>query len=306
MHENNTWWVKAHRELSPHDNSRLNPLVIDTRIQLVDNQQSVMDIAVDAVHKIVREYPGPYTVLASGGIDSQVAIWAWKQSGIPFNIVHYSYNGLNSHDTETLLEFCRNNQLRNSIMSFDAMAFIKSDELIKYAIKYDCSSPQILTYVKLTELHSETVIMSGNYINDDGCGLNHTIMALQRHTEYKKNFIPFFLLSTPELAYAFIKTDRQQKISNFAKFGERNFYIAKCETYESAGVPIVRQTSKFTGFERIKELFDGHHVPYNLRIKYGTKESKRSFDFLYRYSLYDYIGEYSEHTTTLINNDTRN
>jgi hypothetical protein len=289
------WWIKYSRQSIPNPNDRLNALNINA--PKPNGSLSGMEAAINSVLEIVRTREAPYTLLVSGGVDSQVMMLAWQFSGVNFKIVHYSYNGMNDFDTETLIEFCAKHNLPFTIKNFDARSFIDSPELIEYAKRYDCSSPQILTYIKLAEQHTETVIMSGNSINREHCGLNYTILALDRFANMNKNnFIPFFLLYSPELAYAFYDGDMKFRVKYIKEHGTINAYFAKCESYREQGFDIVCQDKKFTGFENIKDEFDNIQVSNIIKMKYRNFASKRTFDFLFRYSLYEHINLYTEQT----------
>jgi hypothetical protein len=294
-------WIKYYQKETPNSNVRLNPLIIDARYNLDKFSINAVDAAIDAVNKIVENYPPPYTLLVSGGIDSQCMVLAWKFSKHPFKIVHYSYGDQSiSEDINTLKIFCKKHALQYECRNFDALSFIQSNDLIQYAIKYDCSSPQILSYIKFTEQHNETVLLSGNFINGKHCGLNYTILALDRFSKIKTNVIPFFLLSTPKLAYAFYNNDN---IANTYQINQNNNfdnYKSKCLAYKLSGFDIVEQDKKYTGFEQVKNYFDSHEVLDSLRLKYSNFDSKRPFDFKFRYSLYDIIGPYSELTELIL------
>lgn len=282
-------WFKSYRDY--HKNPRLGRFVIDLTGAELKEFNSAIDVALDAVHEIVKTHPAPYTLLVSGGADSQAMIYVWKLSNIPFRVVHYNYLGLNYHDTEFLIKFCQYYQVPYEIIDFDAVSFITSDLLKDYAKKYDCSSPQILTYIKFTEQHPETAIMSGNIKHYDSIGINYTVFALDRFREQSKaNFVPFFFTSTPSITFLTTYLTNTYPVENTSG------YDIKCDQYSQLGVSIMAQPTKYTGFEKIKELFDNVHVPVYLRIKYKSYDSKRPFDLLYRYALYDHITVYNENT----------
>lgn len=292
------WWLTYYRAKKPNANERLNPLIID--VKRPQSYVPPLNAAIDAVNKIAQNFPPPYNLLVSGGVDSQCTILSWVKSGIPFKITHYSYNGQNAHDTETLLQFCEQNNLDVQIENFDVDNFLNSSEYIELAKKYDVASPHILTYIKLASLHEDTVVMSGNFItNTSGlsAGINYTILGLDRFRLISKsNFIPFFFLYTPELAFAFQDTDIKNQNDLIKRGMDDIIYANKCKTYIDSGFNVIPQKSKMTGFEKIKISYDTAHVPRALVIKYRLEKSKRPFDFLYRYALYDHIGRYNEYT----------
>ena len=299
------WWIDYKWSEKPNKNKRLNPLqIFAPRPEISVNPKMA---AIDAVKKIVDRYPPPYNLLVSGGVDSQCMILAWVRSGVDFTITHYSYNGENSQDTDTLIMFCDIYSLKATIKTFDVREFIVSDEYTELAKKYDCASPHILTYIKLASQHDETVIMSGNFISragDTTAGVNYTILGLDRFRSISKsNFVPFFLLYTPELAHAFYDADINNQNIAVSKGVSNIEYFAKCKTYNESGFGVIPQINKFTGFENIRNSFDDTHVSPKLRMKYKSEKSNRPFDYIFRYSLYDHIGKYSEHTTINMNSN---
>lgn len=287
-------WFSGDWGPTPHEDKRLNPFILDLSGPEVELMPA-RDAGIKAVEAIVDQYPGPYTLLASGGVDSQAMIWFWHITKVPFKVVHYSYLGaLNAEDTRTLVEFCTAIGVPFEVRIFDAFGFIESQELIDYAKEFDCASPHISTYIKLTQQHpNETVIMSGNFVSVDKCGINYTIYGLERYSQQEKpNFVPFFLMSTPELAYAFYRYELDQRILQDSE----DIYVPKLHTYRNATVPIVPQSDKLTGFEQMKEIADAFPVPSRLRLKYSQMVSRRPFDLLYRYALFDHIPKYTEET----------
>lgn len=79
-------------------------------------------------------------------------LYAWKMSGVAFNAVHYTY-GTNTAGTDSVIEFCEKQAIKLDIRTFDAKGFISSKKLVEMAKRYDCTSPQILTYIEFTKQH---------------------------------------------------------------------------------------------------------------------------------------------------------
>lgn len=280
-------WYSTSFATKPNANPRQNYLIVDFSTD-EPLGGSAMENAVNAVNLIVQQHAGPYTLLASGGVDSQAMILAWKQAGVPFSVVHYNY-GTNIEDIETLVSFCCQHGVPVSIRFFEAQEFIESQELIELAKKYDCSSPQILTYIRFTMQHPETCVMAGNFIGLQGGAFNWTIEALQRFAEADKpNFIPFFLTSTPQLAYSFLTREVENKRAMLPDHSE---YEIKVATYRDCGFDVMAQSDKRTGFEAIKALYDSVKPAAKIRLKWAHKPSKRPFDLLYRYSLMDHLAD---------------
>ena len=300
-----SFWIQIYRKSTPSENQRLNELVIDARVDYEITCKPGIAEALDAIKKITEEYPAPYTLFCSGGVDSQAMLWAWHISGVPFRAVHYSYNNLNDHDTDHLKLFCDRYNIHLEIINFDPIEFWKTEEYIELAKKVDCASPHILTYIKMASFHKETCILAGNFLEPEVTSLNYTILGLDRYRKLiKPNFLPFFFLHTPELAYSFLKL----YIKNVDKEEFRKdivimpgwHYQSKCVTYQQSGFPVIPQEAKQSGFEKIKDMLDSEKVPSYLRLKYHSKLSKRPMDLLYRYALHDHIGDYTEKTEVML------
>lgn len=244
--------------------------------------------AIEAVNDIVENYPPPYNLLASGGIDSQAMIYAWKQSGHPFKINTFRYNETyNLHDIKTLPLFCDQENLSYDIIDFDYLKFLEEEYDI-IAKKYQCSSPQISMYIKMASFFNEgTCIYSGNFLSFHGADLTNAILGLYRFslTPEGKNIIPYFFLHTPELAYSI----NQSKLSKHLKYSRANDGYRedpRVDMYHSAGFPVIPQEQKFTGFEKFKEHYDSHDYVLKdskNRFKWHNKESHRPFDWIFRY-----------------------
>ena len=147
---------------------------------------SPLDAAIDAVNKIVATHPAPYTLMCSGGVDSQAMMWAWLKSGHPFNVVSIKYvsNGtwFNDHDLDTLVQFTEKNNIPVTYYEFDIIDFLENGELQKISVANDCQSPHICTYIKMSQLiTSGTILFSGNWLSPDISGLNYTILGCHRY-----------------------------------------------------------------------------------------------------------------------------
>lgn len=298
-------WFKTYRETK---GDRKSPLVFDFSEPENLEVGPALYEAVNAVNRICEVHEGPYTLLVSGGVDSQAMIYAWKKSGKPFSVVHYSY-GDNVEDGITLEAFCMAWGIDYQVRNFDVEQFITSDEYKQMAIKYDCASPHILTYMKLASFHDETVIMGGNYLSTFSTSLNWTILGLDRYRAISKhNFVPFFLCSTPGLSYAFYKSeiDLQLRYRDHVPIalGRDVGYNTKVKAYEFAGFPVIKQSKKLTGFEAIKERYDSCKIDRTTKMRWANMPSKRPFDVIFRYGLFDVLpfGFYSEKNTIIHNN----
>lgn len=253
--------------------------------------------AIEAVNDIVKNYPPPYNLLASGGIDSQAMIYAWKKSNHPFNVYTFRYNDTyNSHDIDTLPLFCEQEGIDYNIVDFDYFKFLEEEYDI-IANNYRCSSPQIAMHIKMASFFSEgTCMYAGNFLGMEAATLTYAILAVYRFSETPegKNVIPYFFLHTPELAYSLNQATKSEKY--FYNENELSDYgnLGKGKKYHTCGFPVIPQSGKFNGFEKFKEHYDSHDYVLKdpkTRLRWQYKPSKRPFDWLFRYPYEDKFGD---------------
>ena len=286
-------------EFSPHFSIDKN-LYIDLR-NITPSPKKLIDIVVDAVIKVTEQFPPPYNLMISGGADSQAMLWCWHKSGIPFNVITVKYLNndgqiLNSHDIDNVNNIKEVYGIDVTYLDFYLIHFLENN-MKDYAVKYQCTSPQITTYMRMSELITEgTVLFSGDFLKTM-LGYTYTILGLKRYADMsKRNLVPFFLLYTPELASAmdlfYVNSVPNDVIQQFTSDKEKMFdYYKKTQAMIKMGIPIIPQFTKFSGFEKVKDLYDNRTDLVNTtdRIKYTNKPSNRFFDIIFRYKLADHI-----------------
>ena len=250
--------------------------------------------------------------MCSGGIDSQAMLWAWYKSNVPFKVVTFRYvddNGdvYNSHDIDYIFEFAKLLNVEVEVKDFAPFPFFET-EMVTYAKKYWCDSPQITLHMKLSEMITEgTVIFSGSFEMTEK--LNYTILGLQRYAiKTSRPIIPFFFKYNQEIGAALYSTPKQVekyfydeavRLSDNGKI--QIHYLLKVRLFHYHGFPIIPQPKKYSGFEKIKDYYD--KIPKLVstleRIKYADKPSKRVFDIVFRYRLADTIGFHIKEPKTL-------
>jgi hypothetical protein len=266
------------------------PFRFDCSNAIISNRP-VLDIATDAIKRITEKYPPPYTLLCTGGIDSQAMAYCWMNSGVPFDIVSITYNrDLNDYDLGELYRFSEKFNLTVKSIDFDMIDFLEN-RLSDYQHKYQCISPQITAYMAMSELVVDgTVLFSGNYITPYNCFLDYTVLGLYRYAmATKRNLIPFFFQHDAELAPAFIPIMQQPGVINKRKSDPSLYktYEDKIKIYHAAGIPVIYQLNKFSGFEKLKEIYDHkqHLISNDDKVEFASvgSFSKRVFDIEFRY-----------------------
>jgi len=245
-----------------------------------------LDAALYTVEKITKTYNPPYTLLLSGGVDSQSMLYAWHKSGVKFNTFSAVFNhNLNEYDLSYLKGFAHYQgiDVRNYV-DFDLFNFLDY-EYPDYVEKYKCGSPHICTIMKLASLVGEgTVVSSGNFIEPGGFRFTRNLCGLLRYaqdTSLPFSFIPLFLMETPELAYSFIDLFPEYE----DQLGKIDQYTIKVDMFTGGGFPVLRQHHKMTGYEEVKQYYDTHfsdRVTPADKLVTGSLVSHRVFDLLYR------------------------
>lgn len=254
----------------------------------------LLEVSTRVINSIAEKYPGPYYLMVTGGVDSQTMLWCWQNSKVPFIPVSIKYldhdnNTVNDHDLVQLTEYAAQFDLKINYEYFQIQHFLENS-LLDYATKYTCTSPQITAHMAFSEIFTDgTVIFSGNFISHS-LSYDYTILGLERYAlRSNRNIIPFFLSYDPELACSIAQFGEIIPVPDLGHSMVQNVYPLKVETLKKAGIPIIPQKMKQTGFEIIKNIYDNYPVPFLDKIKYINKPSKRNFDILFRYKLSDFI-----------------
>jgi hypothetical protein len=260
----------------------------------------LLEVSAKVINDITKNYPEPYYLMVSGGIDSQALLWCWMNSGKNFIPISVRYTGaleykniLNQHDLDELDTFASANNLTIKYIDFNIINFLEND-LEDYAVKYQCTSPQLCTHMKISELVNDgTVIFSGNFMRD--AFYTYTILGLKRYADTSnRNIIPFFFLHDNELAGLRGNNDYDRG------------YKEKVRFYKDLGIPVIPQVNKLTGFEVIKDYYDTRTdltVTGIEKLKYANKDSKRKFDIIFRYRLGEKI-KYQDKIVIVSDNNT--
>ncbi len=255
--------------------------VVDFRINV--NYLPTIDAADITIKKIIENYPPPYYLMVSGGVDSQAMMYCWKQFGknyIPTSVIYN--DGLNQHDLETLDQFSQQESININFINFDLLSFYK----IRYPIladEYQCISPHFGAHLGMAESLPGTIIYSGDRIfPSDVIGpINSANSCLLRASKKTKRIVPYFFIYTPELAYS-LKYELSKKMHPRTN----EIYMEKIYQYQLAGIPVIPQKQKFTGFEKVKDYYDEFHkneVTPKISMMYRLKHSRRTYDLLLRY-----------------------
>lgn len=250
------------------------------------------DLYVQAVRRIVEQYPKPYTLICSGGVDSQAMILAWLQARVPFDVVTARYNGgMNDHDLENLWLLQKRENFAVRVLDLDVLYFHEND-LIDYAVKYDCTSPQVLTHMLICDqINRGTIVSSGCLVTKNGMhgANNYVTFGLHRYSKITgKSMVPFFWMHDIDMMPVFEEVRKSLGIKIEDVVDQATNYDTKCRIYQGAGLDVIPQDLKYNGFEKIKEYYDQFPLDYKTRVLTAGNISQRNYDLRFRYLLERY------------------
>lgn len=227
-------------------------------------------------------------ILFSGGIDSQLAVLAFKKAKVDVDIIFFDFkNDLNIHERDTVKEFADKNSINIIYEKFDIVNFLNRENNI-YGDKYKCASPHFNTHLKFVDICKKSgytgCIVGGRPIKVFKNTKLQVDINLNQNWSYIKyskfnNFsIVDFLLFYPNLSwYLFFK--------NLELFDKQlDSYLRRIRIYESTGVNLIPQCltfpgntgSGYTGFELVKNLYyQLYNNPETFEIKFRTPLSKK-------------------------------
>lgn len=280
----------------------MNPMTITLNVHKTDLEPK--QAAIQSAVKIQDEFPEPFRLLCTGGLDSQAMIECWVQAskitGKKFSIHSFLYNeGCNDYDLVNLEEICTRDNILRYVHDFDLMEFIESGECHEYQLKWLTHSPQMAAHIKMFEyFDTGTVLMSGDFATPEDIGI-----SANHYSEYKyarefnahsnsKKVIPFFLIHDQKVGSSSIEFFRDKTLTLdqyphiYDLIPEPSGYRVKFMKYCSMGFDLIPHAKKYSGFEKFKDYFERFYTTTpKQRLRSYWKGSTRAFDILHRYAL---------------------
>jgi hypothetical protein len=106
-------------------------------------------------------------VLFSGGLDSEATIRACNMNGIPVRALTMDIRlhglSINTHDLYYAEKYCRENAIKQKIITLDATKFFENGEHIKYLEPYHIVEPHVATHFWLFEQALGYPVIGGDW-----------------------------------------------------------------------------------------------------------------------------------------------
>lgn len=237
------------------------------------NDEKLKKWRVDAA-KRCHETLGPFPALCfSGGIDSQAMLHCFAEADLEAHVIIFTFNDdLNKHDVDHAKAYCHTFDIPYREIEFDIVSFLTRDN-IAMSEKYGSLSPHFNTHYRfieiLTHMGYTGVCFGGNapdkHGNDYGKNLGiNEFNWVDCHNKFQIAVQGSFLSFSPELALALAVStptmgDDLPKLSEDWEEYKRlrhQKYEQKIIGYKRIGFDIMRQDTKYTGFEKVKDLFE--------------------------------------------------
>ena len=224
--------------------------------------------------KRCHESLGPFPALCfSGGIDSQAMLHCFAEADLEAHVVIFKYNNdLNKHDVDHAKAYCHTFDIPYREIEFDIVSFLTRDN-VSMTEQYGGFSPQFNTHYRfievLTHMGYTGVCFGGNAPEKHGQEYGKNLEKNQMHwvkcnDKFQIAVQGSFLSFSPELALALAVStpiigqelpDNTTDWEEYKKLRHEK-YQQKIIGYKRIGFDIMPQPTKYTGFEKVKELFE--------------------------------------------------
>ena len=191
---------------------------------------------------------------------------AFCAADVKFDIYFMQFeNELNLYDIQTNILACKNLGLNYKIIEIDIIHFFESGRHLEYAQKYMCQSPQLAAHLWLLDQIDGAPVLAGNpFLRTDLNGGSFFIgLPGDLHCVYFRYLelnnragVPWFFIYSPEMCAAFLRLPISRKLHSERIAVNEYTYAHKCQTYVEAGFKVAARHDKYTGFEKIRELYD--------------------------------------------------
>lgn len=239
------------------------------------DNSSLKQYRIDAAKRCAETLGDNPALCFSGGVDSQAMIQCWLEAELKFDVVIGVFNnGLNRQDSDHAKMFCENHGIPYKTLNIDIVSFLNRNNM-SVSDKYRSISPHFNTHYFIVELLAEQGYSGacfggippfkqhGNY------GTNLT--GAPMHFLKIQSILPIpmqgsFLSFSPELAWAIallceeLKPDLLKSDNLSISWKDRQLltqmrYQQKIDSFLRAGLNIIPQETKYTGFEIVKDYY---------------------------------------------------
>lgn len=257
------------------------------------DETSLRQYRIDAAIKCAEMLGDNPALCLSGGIDSQAMVQCWSEANLKFDVIILTFkNDLNIQDSNHAKMYCNKNNIKYIEIEFDIISFLTRENMT-IGEKYRLCSPHFTTHYRLAEIlfsKGYTGVCFGGatpYNHLEEYGLNfvqNPFHFLKVPDKFDGYFQGSFLSFYPELTWAIaLLTDqftenvmldkKNNEMRDWEQEQKMNHirYLQKTVGYQRAGLNVIPQETKFTGFELVKKYFQdltGDGWTFEKRFRY--------------------------------------
>jgi len=268
-------------------------LPIDFFTNLKFDNISLRQYRIDAAIHCAEALGNKPALCLSGGIDSQAMVQCWKEAELDFDVIILTFkNNLNVQDSNHAKLYCEKNNIKYIEIEFDIISFLTRENM-DIGEKYRLCSPHFTTHYKLAEIlfsKGYTGVCYGgatpyNHLEEYGFNFSQNpFHFLKVSSKFEGIFQGSFLSFYPQLAWSiafltdkFVEDVIVNKEHNKMRIWEDEQrmnhirYLQKITGYQRAGLTVIPQETKYTGFELVKKYFQdltGDGWTFEKRFRY--------------------------------------
>lgn len=212
-------------------------------------------------------------ILSSGGRDSLFVINCFNEANVKFKIAIMDWGKLNEHDTKHAKILCMQLGLDYTLIPFDILSFINSDELYLRAKENNCWAHQILPLLEvIKQIDGIPIVCNGDpfFVNFSKQRFWYDLEVLHVIRKWMINNsitgIPEFFKYTPEQILSFSKELKLDNESRQIKYNLYNEYFDFSVSEKYDGWEIIQKNypklmNKLLGqMEEIKLSYNGVYL----------------------------------------------
>ena len=229
----------------------------------------------------------PITVMYSGGLDSEFVVAAFKESGVPFDVLIARYlNDVNIYDVSHAVIFCENHSIKYKIVDIDLHKFLE-DEIYKIAEFSRPVSSRWTPQMKIAQYVDGLPVMGGgdthcvkkgipeDYepgVSEYPIGTKWYLQEYESETSWDRYMryidrpaVVRWFQYTPELMLAYLNDPVMHELVEDKRIGKLSNWSSKVEILQRA-FPFLQPRIKKHGMEGIDDLFHQLNLDYFYRV----------------------------------------
>lgn len=245
--------------------------------------------------EMMREtYNGPFDVLLSGGIDSEVAVRTFHHLGIKQNVYTFKINNdLNKRDLDSAIHICDELGIKLNIIDFDLKKWVENEAEAIYKKTLMPSVEKLVRFSYYNYLDNIIVLGEGEPYWRRTLGADYSQKSDWKFqlAEYDfmnsmygkltgRTVIGEWYMYTPEVIMSFHKLPIIQRLLNDEFPGKVSSWSSRTEIYRKIW-PTIQDKPKLVGYEHFNHPF---HMPEYLE-EFRNTVIKGTSNQYYWYSL---------------------